>query len=303
MPLKLKFKSPGAKSQIFAPLPQLYIDFSMYSEFWRNPERCRLVYFKNIVPKKRPDYWTLGGMVHKMIEYFVDRGMTIGAAKKLLQQDEEYGKHIDEFWDRALRLVECFRMHRAGSGLVKTKAEQDFRFELNKPEPGKVLYIACGRIDEPLMSGKELIVGDIKTKNTRADSEMQWKWDRSDQISMYCLGIHGGEILNKPQRAVVTTIVDSSPPRVIEIWTERTPEQLQVFKSSLLQTCDTIVRLIHDYGIDTPWTHLINSYPCSMNRCEYYTICGQIKIDPAILKRDFKTRIEHLSTVKERFIK
>lgn len=300
MPLKLKSKIQTT-TRIIPTQPTLYIDFSMYSEFWRNPERCRLVYFKQIVPKERPDYWTLGGMVHKLIEYFVDRNMTIGAAKKLLQQDDEYGKHMAEFWDRAIRLVECFRSHRAGSGLVKTKAEQDFKFTLGQSR-GRVLCVACGRIDEPLMSGKELIVGDIKTKNARAESEVQWKWDHSDQISMYCLGIHGGVIQKKPQRAVVTQIVDASPPRVNEIWTSRTPEQLEIFKSSLMQTCDTIISFIHDYGIDRPWPHLITSYPCSMNRCEYYDICGRNQIDPTILKRDFKTRVEHVSDVKERFI-
>lgn len=260
----------------------MYIDHSLYSEFWRNPEKCRLTYFKNLVPKTKPEYFDLGGAVHRIIELRFSKLKKEAIKTKLTKE-----KFSPLLFDRAFRLADAFDMHRAGSAVEKKAAEMEFKFKIGD-------HTACGRIDEQLFAGFDL-AGEIKTEKDAARTDWNYKLHHETQASFILLGMHS---LGIPATVVLYTVIrESNPPRVFEFKAERTLQQLEDFRAGVKLTADTIAFFVKVYGIDRPWPHLVNAYPCSMSlKCEYEKICNG-KDDKKYLKEYFKPREEHLALI------
>ena len=264
----------------------MVIDNSRFSAFMRNPEAYRLKYQRNLtVARDKVGYGLQRGTAFHIIAEEKYRGTADKVLDTALTEAVADPKAIA----KAATMHKVFAAKYVASGTIaKIAAEVEFR----APIPGTDHEIA-GRIDEILNYRGTLWCGETKTANARADyAKLKYEWQRNSQANFEIAGArHLGYAV---EGVLVRTITEHSPPRIWEIEATRTDEEQQLFLYNVAQICDTIEMYKAKWGIDVPWPHNNNCFPCSMEgRCEYEDICGKLRPDTS----QFVPRKEHLPII------
>ena len=264
----------------------MVIDFSRYNTFLRNAEYFRLKYCKNLtVSRDKIGYGLQRGTAFHLIAEERYKGTTDAVLDTVLSEAVSDPKAIS----KATVMHKAFAAKYVASDAVsKLAAEVEFRSAI----PGTQHEIA-GRIDEILNYRGSLWCGETKTANARADyAKLKYDWQRNPQANFEIAGARS--LGYQVEGVLVRTITEHSPPRIWEIEATRTDEEQQMFFVNVAQVCDTIEMYKSKYGVDVPWPHNTNSYPCNMEgRCEFEDICGKLRADVS----GFAERKEHLPII------
>jgi hypothetical protein len=282
----------------------LIIDQTRFDAFWRNPEKYRLTYECNLVPKALPYGLARGLAMHTILEESA-YGWTRDKIDAMLKgetpcSDGEYmqqpipDKPRLNAWIMAEALMAEYPLHgNPACELIQPEAE--FKVQI----PGSPHYMA-GRVDQILSRDGALWCGEFKSANARKRfDQVSEEWSQKSQADFEIIGARS--LGFNVEGVWVRTIVEKTPVAVWPLEVRRSEHALTLMMLNVHQTCDTIEMYRNVYGIDSPWPHLPFSYPCCRGgACEYERICGNRRSDltPADLE-DFKPRKEHLACIAE----
>jgi hypothetical protein len=262
------------------------LDFSRFDAFYRNPEKYRLHYELNLVPAQKNYYLERGIAFHLMLEYW-SNGKRAGEIDLLVAREVQDLKAIAT----AKRMFAHWLQRYNPSGPIILAAEPEFLQQLpNSP------HSICGKIDQILEIDGRQWVGEVKTTNVRNTfAKISTQWATRKQAEFELIGAQA--LGYKPLGLLVRTVVESSPPKIWELVVKRTAYQLELVRLAVHQTCEMIEFMRRTFGIDQPWPHSENSWPCmNKEKCEYGKICGVSR--PEQDTSGFKQREEHLAILR-----
>jgi hypothetical protein len=276
------------------------IDQTRYDAFWRNPERYRLTYELNLVPKTM-QYGLARGTAFHLIAEERARGRSKEEIDAILrgQQPGTRGP-VEPIEEKAIEAAWVLwnameAKYPRDPNIELVASELEFMYQI----PGSPHYMV-GRIDQVLARNGELWCGEFKTANARARyDKFVEDWKQKAQADFEIVGAHSFGY--KVEGVWVRQVVETTPPTVWELEERRSQHRLQVMMLNVHQTCEIITMMKATFGINQPWPHLSLSWPCSMGgKCEYETICQQDfeALTPNDLE-SFKQREEHLDCVRK----
>ena len=278
----------------------MYLDQTRYEAFWLNPEKYRLTYELNLVPKNMAYGLARGTALHTIAEE-VQAGKSRDEVNLILagMTPTSRGNTIDSIEKKAVAMAwllwDTLSNWPSYQGIQIVECEKEFIAPIpNSP------HAMVGRIDSILQDKDGLWCGELKTANPRAryDSFVD-DWRRKKQADFEIIGAKslGFEV----EGVHVWQIVEGTPPRIWEVQERRSEHTLAVSMLNVHETCEIIEMMRATFGVNEPWPHLTNQWPCSSSgKCEYETICGQSfdRMTPADLEA-FKAREEHLDIWKQ----
>lgn len=263
------------------------LDQTRFVQYWKNPELYRIEYLKNIVPEVNSYGLQRGSAFHILVDAWA-RGEN---SSWVLERFAEEGIQNKEAIENANVLFEIYLRDRSDYKVIMS--EQEFAVELTDK------HRLVGKIDQILETPMGIMVGELKTNNYKARKNyVQKEWQTKRQADTLLLGARqlGFEVSD----VIPIHLVELTPPEHWELDSVyRSDHQLELTKQAFIQTCDNIESTIKQHGIDTPWTHLRESWPCNAEgKCEYELLCGIGTWDATDLA-GFKTRREHLKIYRE----
>lgn len=281
------------------------IDQTRYDAFWLNPERYRLTYECNLVPRVLPYGLARGIAMHVILEELaygrsreeieaILKGEIPGSRGELIQEPIP-DRARENAWAMVDALLLEYPLHGNSScELVQTEAE--FKVQI----PGSPHFMA-GRVDQILSRDGDLWCGEFKSANAKKRfDQVTQDWQQKAQADFEIIGARS---LGFDVKGVfVRTIVEKTPITVWPLDVIRSDHALNYRMLAVHETCDTIEMYRSVYGIDNPWPHVAFNWPCCRGgSCEYERICGNkvSDLDPSELAEEFKERKEHLACIAE----
>lgn len=278
------------------------LDNSRYTAFLANPEKYRLTYEQNLVPVQTPFALARGGHFHKLNEAR-NKSLSPVDTKALLIKNhvEEKARQSGE------ALFSSFKRRYDGHGDFALAFDDDkplaeLEFDLPIPRSG---HRIVGAIDEVISYKGDLWVGDTKTANAKAtEAKKKLEFNLSSQPLFY---INAARMMGYPVVGMLYRVVtEHNPPNHWIIPVRKSERQLSVALLSIHQVAEQIEFMRAKFGIDNPWPHSHQSYPCSWesngkSACEYSSICmrKRSEMDAEDLEA-FKTRDDHLHCMQGR---
>lgn len=278
------------------------IDNSRYTQYLSSPERYRLIYELNLSPRVTPFALARGGHFHKLNE-IRNKSLSPTDAKSLLLKnrvDEKARLSGDA-------LFQAFRRRYDGNPDFALAFDDGLplaELEFDLPIPGSPHRI-IGAMDEVIQYKSELWTGDTKTANAKAtENKKKIEFNFSSQPLFY---INAARMMGYPVVGMLYRVVtEHNPPNHWIIPVRKSERQLQIALLSIHQVASQIEYMRAEFGVDNPWPHSYQSYPCSYEyngkpACEYSSICmkKRSEMDAEDLE-DFATRIDHLDVMKGR---
>ena len=265
----------------------MLIDQTRYSAFWLNPERWRLRYALDLDALK-------DGAPAK---YGRDRGTTFHIISECEHKQVSYEARLhEEVKDETARNMGrvMYSAYKKATNPKFTKIAAELEFCV--PIEGSP-HQMVGRLDAILeLPNKQLWVGETKTASMRADlAKLKWEWQRNPQADFVIIGAKslGYDV----EGVMVHTVKEAKPePRVWPIEVRRSPQQLNVMKYNVHQTCEIIKMLVETFGVDRPWPHVPPTFnPCTRaDYCDFEQDCGHVDLD----KSCYTKREEHLELLR-----
>lgn len=266
----------------------MVIDQTRFDAFWRNPDRYRLAYELNIVPKARSFDLDRGLAFHKIVE-LAAKGMSKEAIDEELAVMGLHPRAIPVAW----QLFGAFKRKYPVEEVLGT--EQEFLHQIPGSPHGMV-----GRLDQVVRRNGLIWLSETKTANSRKNyDKVVEEWTQKKQADFEILGARS--LGFEPEGVWVRVIKEGNPPLTWELEVRRSDFRLRLTELQVHQTCETILMYRDTFGIDKPWPHPNFSWPCSSpGRCEYEGICQQdrCELNESALE-DFREREEHLEIVRE----
>lgn len=276
------------------------IDNSRYTTFLANAEKYRLTYEQNLVPVQTPFALARGGHFHKLNEAR-NKSLSPVDTKALLIKNhvEEKARQSGE------ALFSSFRRRYDGNTDFQLAFDDEkplAEMEFDLPIPGSQHSIV-GAMDEILSYKQELWVGDTKTANAKATQVKKiLEFNQSSQPLFY---INAARMMGYPVVGMVYRVVtEHNPPNHWVIPVTKSDRKLQLGLFNIHQVASAIEYMRGAFGIDNPWPHSHQSYPCSWesngkSACEYSSICmrKRSEMDAEDLE-GFKQRVDHLDVMK-----
>lgn len=281
----------------------MHIDNSRYTAFLANPERYRLVYEQNIVPKERPFALARGGHFHKLNEAR-NKGLSPDATKELILKNEVPSPKARQ---SAEALFAAFKRKYDGNPDFKLAyqdgkplAEMEFDIQI----PGSPHFI-IGAIDEVLEYQGALWLGDTKTANAKSSElKKRVEFNMSSQPLFY---LNAARLLGLEVEGMLFRVVtEHIPPRNWIIPVRKTDRQLQIGLLNIHQVAEMITTMRRTFGIDEVWPHITQTYPCNYetngkSACEYADICQRRRVELSDADLEpFTERVDHLDVMKGR---
>lgn len=268
--------------------------------FLASPERYRLTYELNLVPRITPFALARGSHFHRLNECR-NKSLSPVDTKALLIKNhvEEKARLSGE------ALFSSFKRRYDGSPDFQLAFDDDkplAEMEFDLPIPGSAHHIV-GAMDEILSYKQELWVGDTKTANAKAtEAKKKLEFNLSSQPLFY---INAARMMGYPVCGMLYRVVtEHNPPNHWIIPVRKSERQLSVALLSIHQVAEQIEFMRRTFGIDNPWPHSHQSYPCSWesngkSACEYSSICmrKRSEMDAEDLE-GFKQRVDHLEVMK-----
>ena len=271
------------------------LDQSRYEEFWRNPERYRLIYELNIVPTV-PNYSLARGIAFHVIANLEVEGRTEQEIDLVLtgQVSDNTGRTLSlqpKAIATAKVLWNYYKSNCPYANLPVLASESEFEFALyDSPHKG------VGRLDRLIRVNGELWLHEFKTTNPKKKYDQAVdEWAQKKQADFEILGARA--LGYDPFGLIVSYVIEASPPRLMEpVIVKRTEDKLNASIVQIHETCEIIELLKRTVGIHTPWVHLFN-YPCNrLDACEYQGIC--CRAGEIAMPEGFKKREEHLELLR-----
>lgn len=272
----------------------MIIDATRMKAFLANPEFFRLKYRQNLAIQSTNQPYGLqrGTAFHRIAEEH-----HIG--KSEAEIDVLLANEVPDAKARtvAKSMFKAYQHRYNPHGPRKIASELEFKHQI----PNSPHFIA-GRIDGVLDDKGKLWCEETKTAWSGAkadDLKHEWKYNAQADFE-----IMGARLLGYMVEGVkVRTILERRP---VEIWdwdVTRTDEQLRIFLFNVHQVCELINVLETIFGVDNPWPHVANSYPCNRpGKCEYAQagICGRQHASlTAAELAGFAPRKEHLACMEK----
>lgn len=280
----------------------MIIDQTRYDAFWRNPERYRLTYELNLVPKALPYGLARGLALHTIVEEAL-AGKNKEEINAVLRAEAPgvRGPLPEPLPDKAISMAwvlweEMQRQYPLVGGEIEIIAnEAEFKYDI----PGSPHSMA-GRIDNVGYRNGELWCLELKTANSRASFDrIAEDWRQKAQADFEIIGAR--HLGHQVAGVLVLTVVETTPPKVWPLEVRRTDHKLELMKLNVHETCEIIEMLRATFTARLPWPHLSLNWPCAKGgACEYENLCGQAveNWSPADLE-GFKQREEHLGVIKD----
>jgi len=283
----------------------VHIDQSRYKAFWQNPERYRLIYECNLHCSAMPYGLARGTAFHRIAE-LQHEGKALDPDIDAILESEDIEK---EARDNAWRMYYAYRGYINNPHPPKVLAmEKEWYLNLrHAQDPVGLEHAMCGRVDQITESNAGLFVVDTKTAHSRTQlARVKKNWLTDKQADFLLIG---AKALGYDVKCLlIHVILETTPPRIWELAVTRTPAQLEQTKRSALLTCSIIEHLRFTHGVDEPWPHLDNEWPCSTpDKCDYRSICGRRTRHPSAptfaehpdaIPDGFKLRKEHLALLR-----
>lgn len=264
----------------------MLIDSTRYKAFIANPERYRLQYILDMVPK------TMGPALQRGIAFhtFMEEWHNGCPDEKIVPHLKAKG--CDE---------EAIRKGRVLAGAVRDQypdakvlmSEREFKYEI----PGST-HAMVGRIDQIWEIDGEPVIVDFKgskplTGWSRSQKLNSWKSDV--QVDFY---LRGARTLGYEVRKFIALIVQETvPPTILEIPESRSEAQLTNTELYVHQACELIDLMVESFGIEDNWIHFPH-WPCDGGTwCEHRHICSQ-RHEPGQFPPGFCKREEHIELIK-----
>lgn len=248
------------------------INNSRYVSFWSNPEMYRLQYEQNLVPAKTAAPLAIGQYFHALKELdgkTVSGGTVDLAAIDASEKEQQVAK--------ALYNAHTRKYH--GDTRIEAIPELT-EYEFDVPIPGSSHSI-IGRWDGMIWlnqkNSRMLWLRDYKTANEKAtEFKKEEEFKLSSQPLFY---INAARALGHAVEGIFYNVVTKhATPQIYEIFIRKSEYELQSFWRQAHITCETIEMYRDTFGIDNPWPHRPQSYPCNYkDLCEYKGICGRAK--------------------------
>lgn len=262
-----------------------YLDQTRFVQFWENPEKFRIVYLNNIVPKILPYGLQRGLGFHLLVDAYHKK-----QTEEVIMQRFATEGVGEEAQKNARILLEVYLRDRTPYDVVVTEAE--FKVPL---EGGHFLV---GRLDQILNTELGVINGELKTGYDKTKEAYEIKnWRTKRQADTLILGSRalGFEL----DSVLPIYAIESVPPKLWELpLVSRTEFELELTKRAFAQTCDMIETMIEKYGKDDPWP-FINSPFRRIDEYEHlYGMSTSSWSDEDLA--DFKERREHLDMLRDK---
>lgn len=270
----------------------MLIDATRYNLWWNSPERFRLRECWKLAPVEAKP-----GTFASLLTYGRRRGTCL---HELLD-----AKHKGISWPAAIAdLVD------GGFGNKEISAASKMADAIEEQYPGEK-YLAhevtfrydvpdsphslVGRIDHILEDEDGVYVGDWKSTKVRTKKEMGYKGDtycRSAQVSFYLLGARS--LGFDTNRFLYRLVVDN--PKGVDIIpfpTRRGNLELATFARGVHQTCELILHMKKEFGIESSWPNLPSAFDS-----DYQNIVGH-RMYKDYIPEGFQPKIEHLQVMQE----
>lgn len=258
------------------------IDSSRYRLFRENPEEYRLKELWKIVPdgSGQPSFSShgrrRGTAFHDLMdgkEPDVSLGEdAIATARSMYETNKTYGHNTKVLW-------------------------QEREFDIAIPDsPHRMV----GRVDSMVERYDETFILDFKTSRNRTKSDMQdyrTKLAQSPQVDFY-LAAHP-EATKLVYRILWKQPKKSGPViNISELTCTRTKWQLDAFRYSVHQVCETIEMWVERFGKTRPWPRAI-ALPVSPEMYSYKDDVYGRNIYTVEGLEGYRPRVEHLDCLKE----
>jgi len=275
----------------------MLLDQTRYEAFWANPERYRLAYELNIVPRETPYGLSRGTALHLINEWHHAQLSDAEIDSRLKADPAISEKARLNAWQLWRELERAYPILSATSSSqpVKIAAEVEFTHQI----PGSP-HGLCGRIDEiiQLPDGRH-VVGELKSANARRRyDDVRREWETKKQADFVLLGARS--LGYSPIGVMVRVAVEGTPPKVWAFDVTRTERQLSLAMLHVHQTCEIIEFMRRTFGVNDPWPHLTHSWPCAKSgACEHEPICchTRAELTPDMLD-GYAERQEHLELLR-----
>lgn len=266
----------------------MILDQSRYTAFWLNPERWRLRYMLDLEALKEGapvKYGRDRGTAFHIISES-DHTNTNPVARLNLEVQDDKAKEMGAVMYQAYKKA-------TNPKFIKIAAELPFCVPIEGSP-----HSMAGRLDAILEQSNRQWVGETKTAGMRADlAKLKWEWQRNPQADFVLIGAES--LGYKVEGVMVHTIKEATPqPRVWSFPVTRTPQQLNVMKYNVHQTCEIIQMLVNTFGIERPWPHVPPTFnPCAREGyCDFEGDCSCVTIDAD----SYTKRAEHLPVMDEK---
>jgi hypothetical protein len=246
-----------------------------------------------------------GGYFHKLNEAR-NKALSPQDTKQLLMENNAAPK-AKQSGDA---LFAAFRRRWDGSTdfkLASVDGQPLAEFEFDLPIPGSVHYL-IGAVDEIVEYKEELWVGDTKTANNKAsEAKKRSEFNLSSQPIFY---INAMRMMGYPVVGMVYRVVtEHTPPQHYVVPVKKSERALALGLKHIHQVAETIEFYREKFGVDSPWPHPSQTYPCNYEyngkvACEYASVCQMRKdeMSPEDLE-EFKQREDHLKVMRGREFK
>ncbi len=275
------------------------IDKSRYNEFWRNPERYRLIYEVGLVPAGL-NYSLSRGIAFHTIANMRARGFSEEEIDAVLGGEvaDETGRKL-QLAPKAIEVARVLWKYTEENSEFAAcpvlASELEFEFPLaDSPHSG------VGRLDRIIEYENNLWLQEFKTTSAKKKYDVALdEWQREKQADFEILGARaaGYDVAG----VIISYVVESVPPKLFPpIKITRTAAQLTRTILEIHETCEIIELLKRIVGTRCPWPHVSLNWPCSKpGMCEYETVCGCA--DPLAngVPEGFEPRREHLVILNE----
>ena len=251
------------------------LDHSRWAAFYANPEKYRLVYEKNLVPRDVPFPLARGIHLHSLHEAR-NKSLTPTATNALVLLNEGISEKAKLV---GTAMYAAFKRKYDGDSRIKLVFDDGkplAELEFDVPIPGSPHSI-IGKIDEIIEYKGALWLGDLKTANAKASlsrKQTEFRWSKQPNFYLNAARLLGYPVVGMLYRVVT----EHTPPQFWEVEAKRTDHDLSISLWNIHQTCEHIEFYRRTFGVDKPWPHLNHSYPCNHDyngkpSCEYADIC------------------------------
>lgn len=253
------------------------LDNSSYDLFMRNPEKYRITYEQNLVPRQTPYALARGLALHKKAEDHFKAYM--GPTPEQM---------AEELWNALKAKMEDHGKFEPVGGV-----EGEFRVQI----PGSPHHLV-GRLD---MIVREVATGDLwiqdyKTANDKSSETS--KKNEFENATQPLFHINGAKLSGVDVSGMLYWVItEHRPPRAWPIRIRKTDAELRRGQLQAHQVAETILFYRRTFGKDMPWPHSSLIWPCSdPQKCEYSRLCKRSASSwSAEDLREFQPRVEHLS--------
>ena len=266
------------------------IDSSRFNLFWSNPDRFRIREAWKLQPEE-PKSGTFASLLSfgrrrgTAFHEFRD-GAYRGISDFQIKEDLKNGGFSEHEISVAEYMAQCARERYPDEKYLAHEATFEYAIP-NSP------HSLVGRIDHIFERDGKVWVGDWKTSKYRPKRELDFKGDeycRSTQVGFYLLG---SRALGFDCRDFLYRLVHSERkgPRaeIREYPTQRTTIELNQLARSVHQTCELILWMRAEFGIEKHWPVLPEKFTSG-----YDTVLGR-SLYEGYVPEGFEPKREHLS--------